>query len=217
MRARNSERMSGLERFLSLPVVDRLIAAVAFAPFGFVIWEILHLSSISIENLLLVLQLSVLAVTMLTRRPPRRITHNPIFWILAVSATYWPLYSQEFYSAGQRVAPQWASLGVSIVGFIIAIWARFTLGRNIGFVPAQREIVAHGIYRFVRHPIYTAIFLGIIADEMAAFSWRNVALDVFWASLFIIKSFVEESFLADSSEYADYKRRTRWRWFPGIA
>jgi protein-S-isoprenylcysteine O-methyltransferase Ste14 len=97
--------------------------------------------------------------------------------------------------------PSWFTLSLSTVGFAISIWARLSLGRNIGFVPAQRQIVDSGIYRYLRHTIYTGNVLSIIADDLAGFTWRNVALDATLISLFIIKSFVEESFLSHSTEY----------------
>jgi protein-S-isoprenylcysteine O-methyltransferase Ste14 len=210
-------RRSTVDRLLSRPIFDRLIGAIAFSPFAVTIWDELHLATIAVEDLLLILQLSVMAVTMVARRAPRRITHNPLFWILAFGASYWPVYTNFLYQDGDRIVPRAVSLVTSTIGFLISIWARVSLGRNIGFVPAERAIVTSGIYRFVRHPIYTGLFIGIIADEMAGFSWRNVALDIAWISLFVVKSHVEESFLVRSSQYAEYKKRVRWRWFPGIA
>jgi protein-S-isoprenylcysteine O-methyltransferase Ste14 len=208
---------STIDRLLSRSIIDRVIGAVAFSPFAVTIWDELHLATIAIEDLLLIFQLSVMAVTMVTRRAPQRITRNPIFWILAFGASYWPVYTYYLYQDGHHIVPRDVSLATSVIGFTVSVWARVSLGRNIGFVPAEREIVTSGIYRFVRHPIYTGLFIGIIASEMAGFSWRNVALDTVWVSLFVVKSHVEESFLVRSSQYAEYKARVRWRWFPGIA
>jgi protein-S-isoprenylcysteine O-methyltransferase Ste14 len=102
------------------------------------------------------------------------------------------------------------------LGTAIELWGRCSLGRNIGFVPAQRDIVVRGAYRFVRHPIYTGYFIGLLADCLANWSTRNLlinGLSVFW---FVIKSLVEESFLKNDPGYAAYLRRVRWHWFPGV-
>jgi protein-S-isoprenylcysteine O-methyltransferase Ste14 len=88
---------------------------------------------------------------------------------------------------------------------------------HIGFVPAERCIVTTGIYAYVRHPIYSGLFISIVAVDIASFSWRNIALDITWVSLWIIKTFAEEHFLRTSDEYAQYMMRVRWRWFPAIA
>jgi hypothetical protein len=45
------------------------------------------------------------------------------------------------------------SNAVAIGALLFSVLARLSLRRNRGFVPAQREIVTAGAYRFVRHPI----------------------------------------------------------------
>jgi hypothetical protein len=37
------------------------------------------------------------------------------------------------------------------------------------------------------------------------------------SGLFIIKSIIEEGFLKSDPIYAEYMRRVKFRWFPGIA
>jgi protein-S-isoprenylcysteine O-methyltransferase Ste14 len=50
-----------------------------------------------------------------------------------------------------------------LVSVAIMIYARLSLGRSIGYVPADRGIVTSGPYRFVRHPIYTGLFVTLFA------------------------------------------------------
>jgi protein-S-isoprenylcysteine O-methyltransferase Ste14 len=52
---------------------------------------------------------------------------------------------------------------------------------------------------------------------LRGYSLRNLVLIVIGASLFVIKSFMEEEFLKQDPAYADYMRRVRRRWIPGIA
>lgn len=210
-------RRSTFTDVLQHPVADRTIAVLAFAPFGYLLWESLRTWPPSLESLLLVLELSVLAITMITRRPPVRVTRNPAFWLLALVTTYWSFPTMALYEAGERLVPPAVSISLAILGFAVSIGARLSLGRNIGFVPAERRIVTTGLYAYVRHPIYSGLFISIVAVDLASFSWRNIALDLVWISLWIIKTFVEERFLRTSSEYAQYMTRVRWRWFPGIA
>ena len=97
------------------------------------------------------------------------------------------------------------------------IAARLSLGRNIGFVPAQRELVASGAYAYMRHPVYTGFLFGSIAFLLRAYSPQNallIGLGVFW---FIpVKSVVEENFLCADPQYAEYMRRVRARWIPFV-
>ena len=107
-------------------------------------------------------------------------------------------------------------LTLSWVGLVIAVYARLSLGRNIGFVPAQRQIVTTGAYGLVRHPIYTGAFVNYIALLLARYAPATlilVALGIFW---FLIKSVVEERFLRADPEYAAYMARVRQRWIPGV-
>lgn len=55
-----------------------------------------------------------------------------------------------------------ASAIASLAGLALALWARRTLGRNWSAevtVKQGHELVSHGPYAHIRHPIYTAIFL----------------------------------------------------------
>jgi protein-S-isoprenylcysteine O-methyltransferase Ste14 len=68
----------------------------------------------------------------------------------------------------------------------------------------------------VRHPIYTALFVGLLAYILRAYSPLNVFLAVILVGLFMLKSVVEEWFLRDSPDYATYLKRVRYRWIPGV-
>ncbi len=206
-----------LNRILCARWVDRSIAFVAVLPFVYATWEVVSAADLDIPKLGLILQLAVMVVTMALRRPPVRVTANPFFWILACVATYWQFLGDTLYEAGAPLGPIWLANGVSFVALAVSLWARLSLGRNIGFVPAERAIVTTGAYAYARHPIYSGIFLGVLATELNDFSWRNLSVDATWCLLWVVKTFIEESFLRQNPDYARYMQRVRWRWFPGIA
>jgi protein-S-isoprenylcysteine O-methyltransferase Ste14 len=131
-------------------------------------------------------------------------------------ATYWSFITWGLQDQGRAVAPNLLINALAIIGTAIELWGRFSLGRNIGFVPAQRDIVVRGAYRFMRHPIYSGVFIGFLAEGLAYYSLRNLLITggaIFW---FAIKSLAEESFLKKDPAYAVYMERVRWRWFPGL-
>ena len=158
----------------------------------------------------------VLIVTMILRRPPKRVTLNPAYWLLAFLATYWPLLILGILQQGRPVVPSTISDTIAICALVVTLWARFSLGRNIGFVPAQRDIVTGGAYRYMRHPIYTGVFLGSFALALRAYTPRNAGLLGLGALLFVIKSFVEENFLRADPQYAAYLNTVRARWIPYV-
>jgi protein-S-isoprenylcysteine O-methyltransferase Ste14 len=54
-------------------------------------------------------------------------------------------------------------------GIALAIWARINLGRNWGMPMTQKaepELVTSGPYRFVRHPIYSGLLIGLLGTAL---------------------------------------------------
>jgi protein-S-isoprenylcysteine O-methyltransferase Ste14 len=48
---------------------------------------------------------------------------------------------------------------LSIVGFLMVVFATLELGTSIGISPANRGLVRSGIYKYLRHPMYTGYVL----------------------------------------------------------
>ena len=208
---------SNIIRVLAQPWFDRTMAAVACLPLAYgVYYRYTHFRH-GLPLIASVLNTSVLIVTMVIRRPPKRVTPNPWFWLLAFVASYWLVFIIFFLQRGSPLAPDWITDSLAILGLTVMLWARFSLGRNIGLVPAQRELVHTGAYAFMRHPVYTGLLITSIAFVLRAYSPLNaflMGLGVFW---FIpIKSLVEENFLRADPQYAAYMQRVRARWIPFV-
>jgi protein-S-isoprenylcysteine O-methyltransferase Ste14 len=210
--ARNEERLASL----LTPWLDRNIAIVAIIPFIWLAYIRLRAFGFDLPRVVLAIHALVFISTMVIRKTPVRITANPWFWLLTFVETYWIVFLFAVMRRGQPIAPHWASDSLATLSLLLMIWARLSLGRSIGLVPALRALVTHGVYRYVRHPIYSAGSLGFVAALLNAYSPRNVAvlvLGIFW---FVLKSLAEESFLRSDPGYEDYMKRVRWRWLPGI-
>jgi protein-S-isoprenylcysteine O-methyltransferase Ste14 len=123
----------------------------------------------------------------------------------------------SFLEQGRPLARNWVTDVIAVAGLLIVIWARLSLGRNIGFVPAQRELVHSGAYGYMRHPVYTGGLLTTLAFLLRAYSLQNallMSLRILW---FIpIKSLVEEDFLRADPQYAAYMEKVRARWIPYV-
>jgi protein-S-isoprenylcysteine O-methyltransferase Ste14 len=202
--------------FLGKPWVDRTIALLAALPFGFVLWIDLHAGRLTIPRVAILLQLSLLIVTMLVRTAPVRVTANPLFWIVAFVASYYGFLTDSFTGSGRPLVPHQVTDTMSVISVIADVYARLSLGRNIGFVPAQRRLVLSGPYRVVRHPIYSALFLAEIGVVLEGFSWPNLALSLVFLALFVVKTLMEESFLRIDPAYEQYIREVPHRWIPGV-
>ena len=80
------------------------------------------------------------------------------------------------------------------------------------------QLVTHGIYHWVRHPMYSSVLLAATgAAASAADGWRIAAWAAVLALLAVltVKSMFEERWMAERHpDYIGYAHRTR-RFFPG--
>jgi len=101
-------------------------------------------------------------------------------------------------------------------GAVMTIGALAWLGRSFGVMPAQRQTVIGGPYRFVRHPAYAGEMLVMLAcflagpSPAAASVWLLLIPGIAWRIL------AEEAVLAADAGYEAYRRQVRWRLIPGI-
>jgi protein-S-isoprenylcysteine O-methyltransferase Ste14 len=154
---------------------------------------------------------------MVFRRTPVRVTPNPWYWLLAFVATYGILVFVAFAPRGTPIVRTILPNALVLISVVLMIYARVSLGRSIGYVPADRGIVTSGPYRFVRHPIYSGLFVTLFAFVLRFYAPLNLLLFVVIISLFMLKSVIEEWFLRDNPEYATYMKQVRYRWIPGVA
>jgi protein-S-isoprenylcysteine O-methyltransferase Ste14 len=113
-----------------------------------------------------------------------------------------------------------AGLAVTVLGAVIAIWSRVTLGRNWSSVPQvkeQHELVMKGPYRIVRHPIYTGLILAVAGTGLALDKgiWLFAVMLIF--ASYWLKIRVEERLMMATfpGDYPDYRRRVK-ALIPGI-
>jgi protein-S-isoprenylcysteine O-methyltransferase Ste14 len=204
-------------RVLTIPAVDKTIAIVACLPFVYALYHRLGEGTLNIPRAGAALGQLITIATMVLRRAPERVTPNPLWWLLAFVATYGSLFWAAFAPTGRPLVSDAITDGLSIVSVLLIVYARLSLGRNIGFVPAQRNIVQSGAYRFVRHPIYTGLFLAWVSLTLRLFSLTNLSIFITICTLYFIKSLVEESFLRKDPAYAAYISQVRYRYIPWIA
>jgi len=206
-----------LMRVLSLPWLDRTIATVACVPIAWGAYYRYEHFHHGLPLIASVINTLILVITMVIRRPPKRVTPNPWYWLLAFVASYWLVAILFFLQKGRPVVANWVTDPLAILGLLTVVWARLSLGRNIGLVPAQRDLVHSGAYAFMRHPVYTGMLVTSLAFVLRAYSPVNallMGLGVFW---FIpVKSLVEEDFLRADPQYAAYMKKVRARWIPYV-
>jgi protein-S-isoprenylcysteine O-methyltransferase Ste14 len=201
---------------LAIPWVDKSIAVLATVPFVVELYRRWVVGHVNFPRAALGLQLLVIIVVMVLRRAPVRVTPNPWFWLLAFVTTYATLGFSAYAQQGVTLISPLVGNALAIVALIIIVYSLLSLGRNIGFIPAQRRLVTRGAYRFARHPIYTGTFISLFAFVLRSFSPLNVTIAVALIALIMLRGLVEERFLGEDPAYAAYLLKVRWRWLPGI-
>jgi protein-S-isoprenylcysteine O-methyltransferase Ste14 len=134
-----------------------------------------------------------------------------VILLLGASAPDWP--------DAPHFELQVAGVIIATIGAAVVLVAARSLGP--GFTPlpspsARAELVERGLYRVVRHPIYTGgilFFLGVSLDASPWAVLGTAVLAVVWG----LKAQVEERFLAARYPgYEDYCARTRYRLVPYV-
>jgi protein-S-isoprenylcysteine O-methyltransferase Ste14 len=102
---------------------------------------------------------------------------------------------------------------VFVSGLALAVWARIHLGRNWGMPMTERaepELVTSGPYRFVRHPIYSGILLGLLGTGLATSLYWLIGFGVALV-YFTYSATVEERTLTATfpDTYPKYKAHTK--------
>ena len=99
-----------------------------------------------------------------------------------------------------------------VLGLGLAIWARMHLGRNWSAtitLKAGHSLVRTGPYRYLRHPIYAGLLLGLVGTAAAIGEWRGILAVALVLIAFVRKILVEETRMGETfSEYGEYRRQT---------
>ncbi|MCB0078100.1 MAG: isoprenylcysteine carboxylmethyltransferase family protein [Anaerolineales bacterium] len=118
---------------------------------------------------------------------------------IAVAPASWPLLN----------APWLRALGIvlALLGLFFGALASWQLGRNLTPFPkpkADGHLVHHGLYQFVRHPIYFSVLLLAFGWAFWRLSGWGLLLALFLFVFFDAKARREEAWLR--TQYPDYAR-----------
>lgn len=207
---------SAFENLLCNPVFDKAVAIglVAYSVKNLVGWVG---QAARFDLMLALLQVPIHNFFLLTRRTPQQFTLKPLDWTVGLAAANWGLVWVLLPEIPRdALVPQLMYRGMMLGGTALGVWARVSLGRSFGILPARREIVVDGAYRYVRHPIFTAAFLTNFGYLMGHYSLIGLLVFVSGQALTYVKAGIEENFLSQDPAYAAYRQQVKWRFLPGF-
>ena len=111
-------------------------------------------------------------------------------------------------------AVPWCGLGLMVAALMLFYRAHADLGLNWSATLELRkghELVQHGVYRSMRHPMYASILLWDVAQGLLLRNWlAGWCALVMFALLYVVRTPREERMMCDAfgQDYRDYMRRT---------
>ena len=132
------------------------------------------------------------------------------FWLLWTDRAAGGLLNLRLF--GDTAWMFWAAALLTAVGLGFTCWARVHLGRNWSgtvTLKEEHELIEHGPYAIVRHPIYTGLLLAFFGSAFARGDLRGllaflIAAAALWRKLRLEESWMVECF---GPRYEDYRRR----------
>lgn len=119
---------------------------------------------------------------------------------------------------GLPEAVRWLGVGIGVLCVVGIYWLFSSIGSGITPTSATRrehKLVTNGIYRYIRHPLYTVGSSMFIAFGMMADNWFITALGILAFIGMAARTPKEEANLIEKfgDEYREYMKRTG-RFFP---
>ena len=105
-------------------------------------------------------------------------------------------------------------LSICVSGAVIACWSRYLLGANWSLSVQEKEsheLIQQGMYKIVRHPIYTGLLLLFTGNAIIVGDYRGIiAVGIVFIS-FWWKLKKEEKVLTAifKDQYTDYQKKTK--------
>jgi len=147
-------------------------------------------------------------------RVPLERDWNPLSLLVTLFATFYFVAFQ--IEPGIRLVPELFAAGVQVAGVAIQIYAKWSLRRSFGLLPANRGVVVFGPYRVVRHPMYLGYFVTDIGFLLANFGPRNVLIVLMQWTIQLVRIMREERLLSKDDTYRRYMSRVRYRLISGL-
>lgn len=139
----------------------------------------------------------------------------PVLGILGLSLLMWLLNPGWLRAAAVPLPSRarWGGAGLAAGGLALLAWAHQTLGANFSGalkLQAEHQLITGGPYRWVRHPIYTAIVMVAAGIGLVTANRLVLALPLAFAVFFVVRAPREEAMLVSAfgDQYQAYQQRT---------
>lgn len=139
-----------------------------------------------------------------------------LLWLVVMALAGW---DRRFGWSHMDPWLDWLGAALFLGGQALMVWVLHsnTYARATIEVSEGQPLSDKGPYRWVRHPMYSAMIVAGLSVGLILGSWWVFALTVLNVPLFAWRLLDEERMmLAELPGYADYKHKVRFRLVPGV-
>lgn len=164
-----------------------------------------------------VIAVSTLDIYFLTRsllQQPKKIDTRLSSLFIGLGTTF-GLSVAVMLTTGSKIdwdfAPQLRQVGVvlSLFPYPLVVWSLLCLKDCLTVVPEAHAVVAHGPYKYSRHPLYVCYMIWAFANVLLFPTWPMLAASATQVAFLTVRLRREETLLLSTfPEYASYYRRT---------
>lgn len=170
--------------------------------------------SYALSSLLFLIYELMIVLFLFIRHIPKEISFAPYDWFVAIVGT---LGATLLRPTETSMLPDLEFLVIfQILGLIISGIGLASLSKSYGTVAANRGVKTNGLYRYIRHPLYSGYFFTLSAFVLQNASIYNIAILGLVFSFKLLRIYAEERLLFQDSEYVAYATKAKWRIIPYI-
>lgn len=197
-----------------IEILARVAAALMLSIFTYAAVKQWLAAPTRITLLLLVVSAFMTSGLSLFARVPVKRDWTLFAFICSVGGTFYFLAVR--LSPGVQLIPEAAGASLQLLGIFWQLFAKVSLRRSFGILPANRGVVSRGAYRFVRHPMYLGYFVADIGFLLANFGIQNMIVYGCQFALQVGRIVREEQLLSNDERYRAYRSKVRFRVIPGV-
>jgi len=136
-----------------------------------------------------------------------------VLWVLSIGVSTWD-YTIKHGMTYRFNSMNLFGLLLFIVGVAIRIIGKITLGKYYSYgltIKPDHDLVTHGIYRYVRHPIILAAIIYSMAIPLVFSSLYGFVIMLGLVPFMVYRIGIEERMLLEhfGDEYREYIKRTK--------